>query len=108
VSAAISFTSYYPDLPQDDRPQAITATTPAFQDITITNLVTKCGASAGVIVGLPEQPLFNIALNNVKIDAETGLVIRNATVQTTNVQVKAQAGDAFILEERGSLKVNDL
>ncbi len=108
VSAAISFMSYYPDPPQDDRSQAITATTPAFQDITITNLVTQGGASAGVIVGLPEQPLFNVALNNVKIDAETGLVIRNATVQTTNVQVKVQAGDAFILEERGSLKVNDL
>ena len=108
VSAAISFTSYYPNPPQDDRPQAITATTPAFQDITITNLVSKGGASAGVIVGLPEQPLFNIALNNVEIDAETGLVIRNATVQPTNVQVKVQAGDAFILEERGSLKVNDL
>jgi len=108
VIAAISFTSYYPNPPQDDRPQAITATTPAFQDITITNLVAQRGESAGLIVGLPEQPLFNIVLNNVKIDAETGLVIRNANVETTNVEVNAQVGDAFILEEKGSLKVNDL
>jgi polygalacturonase len=104
VDTAISFTSYYPDLPQNDHPQAITATTPAFQDITITNLVAKGSTSAGLIVGLPEQPLFNIALNNVSIDAETGLVVRNATVQTTKMQVEVQAGDAFILEEKGRVK----
>ncbi|MBD2211911.1 glycoside hydrolase family 28 protein [Nostoc linckia FACHB-104] len=103
VSQDITFTSYYPKIPQQDKRQPITGNTPSFHDISINNLVAKGGKNAGIIVGLPEKPLFNIALNNINIVAQTGIFVRNATIKTSNVQIYSQQGRAFILENQGHI-----
>ncbi len=104
VSPVITFTTYYPDIPKEDTPQPIVDTTPFFHDISITNLFAKGGKVAATIVGLPEKPLFNIVLTNVNIFSQTGIVVRNATVQTSNVEISNQQGPAFILEDQGQVK----
>lgn len=101
VNPVITFTAYYPEIPKQDTFKLVTATTPSFHDISVANLVASGGKIAGIIVGLPEKPLFNIALTNVKISAQTGMVIRNATVQTSDVQISHQQQPAFILEDQG-------
>lgn len=85
VENPIRFTTYYPSIPpQTDPSQSITSTTPYYHDISIINLESSGSPSAGIIVGLPEKPMTNIILNNVNISAKAGLLVRNATVDTSN------------------------
>ena len=47
VGAAIVFTGYYPTIPDTDSPQRVTALTPFYHDIKITNLNAAGGSSSG-------------------------------------------------------------
>ncbi len=90
VENPILFTGYYPDIPdQSDPPQPVTSKTPYYHDIKIINLKSTNSPGAGLIVGLPEKPMKNIILKNVDITAASGLKIRNATVDTSNVTINA-------------------
>jgi len=62
--------------------------TPVFRNIRVRNLkATNCG-SAGRLVGLPDSPLRDLALENVSIEAKTGFTIRNAQgLRFENVKV---------------------
>ncbi len=100
VDPAILFTCYYPKIPKSDAGQPVTAATPIFRNIRISNLSATCPRSAGVIVGLPESPVSDVTLENVQIAAREGLSIQNAQhIQLKQVQVTAQKGPAFILEK---------
>jgi polygalacturonase len=103
VFPAISIAAYYQDssqakVPTDDPPQPITATTPFFRNITISNLTATSTKNAGLIVGLPESGVTNVVLENVRITAETGLTVVNASgVRFKNVRVEVKNGEPFIL-----------
>ena len=102
VNYPILFSEYYPDLPdQNDPPQPITSTTPYYHDITVDGLTATNCRYGGIIVGLPETPMTNIHLSNVNISANTGLRIRNATVDAVNVKVHANSGPDIIFEVNG-------
>jgi hypothetical protein len=58
----------------------VTRLTPHFHDITLENVTAVDSASAGAIVGLPEAPVKNVVLKNVKIGAKQGLTIGYAQV----------------------------
>ena len=89
VENPILFTTYYPHIPsQSDPAQPITSTTPYFHDISIINLTSTGSPTAGVIVGLPEKHMKNIILKNNNISATSGLMIRNATVDTSHTVIK--------------------
>ena len=104
VGYPILFSEYYPDLPdQSDPPQPITSTTPYYHDIIVDGLTTTNCRYGGLIIGLPETPMTNIHLSNVNISANTGLRIRNATVDTANVKVHANSGPDIIFEVNGIL-----
>ena len=103
VKNAIIISEYYPKVlpPASEAPQPVGRLTPHFHDIMIEN-VTATGADvAGVIAGLPESPVKNVVLRNVKISAKTGLTIGYADVTGTNVVVQAEQGEA-ILKEAGA------
>jgi len=51
---------------------------PSIRDILIDNVTIENSTHAGKIVGLPDSPITNITLRNVKITAETDLVIKDA------------------------------
>lgn len=102
VRYPILFSEYYPDIPdQNDPLQPITSTTPYYHNITVEGLTATNCRYGGIIIGLPETPLANIHLSNVNISANTGLQIRNATVDATNVKIHASSGPDIIFEVNG-------
>lgn len=79
--------------------------TPHFSNVTVKDL-TSTGQThaAGFVIGVPEAALKEITFDNVSIEADTGLLVRNATVSARALQVKARRGDAFILQKDGVIK----
>jgi len=97
VDPAITFTCYYPRIPDEDEARPVRAGTPIFRNIRIFNLTATCPRSAGLIVGLPESLVSDVVLENVHITAATGLTIRNAKgVQLKNVQIETKSGTPFL------------
>ena len=99
VEIPINITCYYPKVPPTDSTRPVTANTPVFRDIQISNLVSVSQRSAGLIVGLPESCVSDVVLENVTLASETGLLIRNAkAIRLKNVKVTVQEGGPFTLE----------
>ena len=99
VEIPINITCYYPKVPPTDSAQPVTASTPVYRDIQISNLVSVSRQGAGWVVGLPESLISGVVLENVKLSADTGLLIRNAkAIRFKNVKVTVQKGGPFTLE----------
>jgi polygalacturonase len=104
VRPAISIVPYYQDsthdqYPTNDPPQPMVATTPVFRNIRIVNLTATAVDGAGLVVGLPESPVSDLVLENVRIKAKTGLTFANASsVALKNVQVKVERGAPILLD----------
>ncbi len=98
VKNAIIISEYYPKVlpPADAMPQPVGRLTPHFHDITIENVTATGSETAGAIVGLPESPVKNVTLTNVKISAQKGLTIGYADVTGTGVSVTAAEGEAIV------------
>lgn len=104
VANPILITAYYPSVAADGDPaQAITSTTPDFYDITIANVTATGATRAGEIVGLPEQPITALTLSSVKISAETGLTVRNATLTTTATTITPASGPVYISQSKAAV-----
>ncbi len=105
VSHPILFSGYSSTIPSSDSPHPITTTTPYYHDITVQNLVATGASDAGTIVGVPEKPLTAITLRAVTITAQTGLVVRNATVTVTpgGTKITVSRGNAYIIESKGKV-----
>ncbi|HXS68772.1 MAG TPA: glycosyl hydrolase family 28 protein [Candidatus Polarisedimenticolia bacterium] len=99
VQNPIFISCYYPDktLPSDpttDTGSAITATTPIWRDIVISNvnIVAASRRNAGRIYGLPEMPITNLTLTKVTSKADLGFVmyhVRNAQFIDSPINVPA-------------------
>ena len=104
VHPAISIVGYYQystndKFPEDDYARPMTETTPVFRNITISNLTATSTREAGLIVGLPESPVSNVMLQNVRLTAETGLTIRNARgIRFQSSRISVKAGPLFRAE----------
>jgi polygalacturonase len=86
---------------QTDPAQPITSTTPNYHDIYLKNVtVTNC-AYAGLIVGVPEQPMKNIIFQNVNISAKKGLELRNATLYADTTLITVTTKPRIIYEVNG-------
>jgi polygalacturonase len=98
VENPLVVSEYYPKiLPAGPvEAQAVTRLTPHFHDMTFENITATGGKMAGAIVGLPEAPVENITLKNVKISAQTGLSIGYASVAATGLTVQAAQGEAIL------------
>ena len=94
---AIIVSEYYPKVlpPEGDTAQPVTRLTPHFHDIVIENVTATGIGMAGAIVGLPESPVENVVLRNVKIEAKTGMTLGYADVNATGVVVKAEQGEGI-------------
>lgn len=98
VKNALVISEFYPRIypPKPDPPAPVTRLTPHFHNITIQNFVATGSKNAGAIAGLPEAPVRDLVLKNVKIDAQRGMVISSAQVKATNFVVHAAEGKAII------------
>jgi polygalacturonase len=104
VRLPILITAYYPNIPTNDPAQAVTATTPIYRGIRISNLTATSPESAGFIVGLPECSVSNTVLENVTLRAPLGLTIRNAkNVELKNAKIEVQRG-APLIEENAEVQ----
>lgn len=106
VGVAIGITSYYANTPIDsalagDKAQPVTATTPQWRNLTMRNITaTACRTRAGLIAGLPEMPAENITLENVVIEAPTGLrVAHTKGITLKNVRITAATGPDVIADD---------
>ena len=106
VEVAIQITSYYPNktTPKpgviDLAPAARDPRTPAWKNVIIRDVRSTGGTkTAGIIIGLPEEPVAGIAMENVLIEAPLGLRLVNARgITLKNVEIKAEKGDAWLVE----------
>lgn len=97
VKNALIISEYYPSvLPAEgESAKPITRLTPHFHDIVIENVTASGSNVDGAIVGLPESPVTNVVLHNVKLSGNTGLTIGYAQVSGDNVSVTAVQGKAL-------------
>jgi bisphosphoglycerate-independent phosphoglycerate mutase (AlkP superfamily) len=96
VETPIQITAYYTGGAKGDQAQPVSEHTPRFHDIRIENVTATGAKSAGLVMGLPEAPIRNLELKNVKIGAQTGIVVQNAQVTEQNVAITPESGDAVL------------
>lgn len=82
--------------PADEAAQPVTRLTPHFHDITLENVTATGSQSAGVVLGLPESPVWNVLLHHVKIEAQAGLTMGYAEVSGNDVTMQNKDGPAII------------
>jgi polygalacturonase len=93
---AISLNLYYWVKDQKPKVEPVNDGTPTFRGFTFRN-ITCDGAGRGIeIRGLPENPIADILLENVRIDAKVGAVLIDATnVTLANVKLTTQTSPAM-------------
>jgi polygalacturonase len=97
VKNAIVITEYYPKVmpPDDNAAQPMGRLTPRFHNILLENVTAVNAETAGAIVGLPESPVQDVVMRNVKIKAGTGLSVGFASVSGHGVVIQAAKGNAI-------------
>lgn len=99
VDYPIYLTSYYPKVPATDPAQPLATNSPVYRNIVIRNVTAHSAKTAGMIVGLPELPIENVTLENVRVTAPTGLMFRNVrAIQLQATTITPAKGPPFILE----------
>jgi polygalacturonase len=106
VEVAIQITSYYPNktTPKpgvtDVAPATRDPRTPAWRGIRIRDVRSTGGTkTAGIIIGLPEEPVTDLSMENVFIEAPTGLrVVAAHGINLRNVEIKVAKGPAWMVE----------
>jgi polygalacturonase len=105
VGHAITLNSHYEGTttdtmaPAGEPAEPVTSTTPEWRRIVVRRVsAVGCRLDAGLIAGLPEMPVQNLVLDQVSIDAPTGLRLGFAdTIVLHHVQILARTGPALIL-----------
>lgn len=102
VKIPILITSWYPKIPV--RPELygahpITPLTPIWRHILIRNVTAVDGAIAGRIAGLPEMPVEDVVLENVRISADKPIEIMHARgIQFSNCRISAASGKPVLYD----------
>ena len=109
VEIPINITCYYPKVPPTDSAQPVTANTPVFRDIQISNLVSVSQRSAGLIVGLPESCVSNVVLENVTLALGNRLVnSQRQSHSTQKCESNSARRRAVHTGERSSRRLGEL
>ena len=96
VGVAITLNLFYFDkqAQQERKPGAVTATTPIIRGVRISDVTVDGAKTAGDIVGLPEMPIDGVLIENVRINANTGMTVQDAkNVSMRNVRIVPQKGE---------------
>jgi polygalacturonase len=106
VKNPIIISEYYPKVmpPADEAAQPVGRLTPHFHDIVLENVTATGAEVAAAIVGLPESPVKNVVLKNVKISAETGMTVGYADVTLEGLDIKVSKGEAVTKMAGAELK----
>ena len=106
VGTGILISEYYPAVepPADNRPQPIGRLTPFFHDFRFENVTVKSSKVAAVIYGLPESPVKNLVMKNVRLQGAKGMTISDAQ-DVVLQKVKVTAGEGKGMDIRPSAQV---
>jgi DNA sulfur modification protein DndE len=116
---AIGFNMYYGgESPVRDADQKVKAPsraaapvdegTPRFQDIVLERILCRGAGRAALIEGLPEMPIRNVVLDDVRISAETGLETVDAEAITLrHVAIVPRAGPVLRLRDSRNVTVEN-
>lgn len=103
VRTPILITSYYPKIPRapgQDSTQPVDHLTPVWRHIHIRNVTAEGADVAGQIIGLPEMPVSDVTLTNVRLSARKGMQIVHAKgVQFVRSQITTQSGPPITQED---------
>jgi polygalacturonase len=102
VHNSILITSYYPTIPVHPALyglQPVTSRTPIWRHIRISNVTSVDGDLAGQIVGLPEMPVEDVVLENVRISANQPMQIMHARgIRFINCNISASSGKPILFD----------
>jgi polygalacturonase len=102
VRNSILITSYYPKIPvhpDQDHAQEIERRTPIWRHIRIGDVTSTNGWIAGQIVGLPEMPIEDVVLTDVRISAKQPIEIAHARgIKFVNCVLWGAAGKPTIVD----------
>lgn len=96
VGLPIMFVSYFPTVPDTDKAAKTSPTTPKIDGIRVQNLRATSANAVGAIFGLPESPIENVVLQDLAIDAKSGLYVRWAGVKLVTSTLSVESGDAVV------------
>ena len=101
VGDAVSFSLYYMDKAgMAMQAQPVNETTPQFRNFHISNLMCNGAARAMSFMGLPEMPVKDIHIDNCRIMAERGAVLRYCEdVSFSDSEVLAKTGEPFTVSD---------
>jgi polygalacturonase len=95
VKNSILIDSYYPTIPENpalDTIHPITGKTPIWRHIRMNKITSDDSDSAIRILGLPEMPIQDVELSNIRISAKTGIQITSGNgIRFENCQVESPA-----------------
>ena len=108
VGQAINVTSYY--LMEGEvrtSAQAVSEKTPVFRNIALGHMTISSARVAINIEGLPEMPIAGLRISDVLASAKTGMSgFHTLALEMHNVQVNAEAGPAFWLQDSKELELD--
>lgn len=78
--------------------------TPNIHDVTIDGLTATGAEATGIVLGIPEKEIANLTMKNVRIEAKTGLIVRNAAISAESTTITAENGKPLILQRHGRFK----
>jgi polygalacturonase len=96
VGVAITLNLFYFDkaAQQERKSAAVTSLTPVIRGVRIIDVTVDGARTAGDIIGLPEMPIENVTLENVRVNANTGMTVQDArSVLFRNVHIVPQKGE---------------
>ncbi len=103
VKVPIYITSYYSGVPGDidsDSAQPVSATTPIWRNIRITDVTAAQCPEAGRVLGLPEMPISDLIFTNVHLSGGRGLrIVRAKHVEFVKSSIKPEQGPALVLHD---------
>src|SRR5215831_10707235 len=96
VGVAITLNLFYFDkaAQQERKTAAVTSLTPVIRGVRIVDVTVEGAKTAGDIIGLPEMPIESVVLENVRVNAGTGMTVQDAkNVLLRNVRIVPQKGE---------------
>jgi len=108
VKNALIISEYYPAIlpPTQEEAKPVTRLTPHFHDITLENVTATGSETAAAIIGLPEAPITDVHLRNVKISANKGATVGYADVTGDSFVVEAKEGGPLMMLTGGKVELH--
>jgi len=109
VGTAIDITNYY--LMEGEKPattpEPVSARTPVFRNIAVSNMTANHARVAVDIEGLPEMTISNVRITDLVASAQTGVKAYNTDhLELHHVQINAEHGPAFLIRDSSDLELD--